>query len=149
MDTALLDRLVLQLNRIHPQILNDHEAQRFRNLAAATRGRLSGLLEHLQQEGDEACLGFYQALQLHAVDLYCTLPRRVSLRDHWVKTLAMSTETVEIHMLTGKMAEPKKSNTLTDQERSVLNHKGPWFYLSCFCLTVGRPALYYYGDGDI
>ncbi|XP_056442280.1 caspase recruitment domain-containing protein 19-like [Gadus chalcogrammus] len=103
MDTALLDRLVLQLNRIHPQILNDHEAQRFRNLAAATRGRLSGLLEHLQQEGDEACLGFYQALQLHAEDLYCTLPSRVSLRE---------------------MAEPKKTNTLTVQERSVLNHKG-------------------------
>uniref|UniRef100_A0A8C5B1U0 CARD domain-containing protein n=1 Tax=Gadus morhua TaxID=8049 RepID=A0A8C5B1U0_GADMO len=92
MDTALLDRL----------ILNDHEAQRFRNPAAATRGRLSGLLAHLQQEGDEACLGFYQALQLHAEDLYCTLPSRVSLR-------------------------------------------GPWFYLSCFCLTVGLTALYYYG----
>ncbi|XP_059911312.1 caspase recruitment domain-containing protein 19-like [Gadus macrocephalus] len=129
MDTALLDRLVLQLNRIHPQILNDHEAQRFRNLAAATRGRLSGLLEHLQQEGDEACLGFYQALQLHAEDLYCTLPSRVSLRGHWVKTLAMSTETVEILCFVPRL-------------RMMW---WPWFYLSCFCLTVGLTALYYYG----
>ena len=33
MDTDLVDRLVLQLNRIHPQILSDKEAHRVNHMA--------------------------------------------------------------------------------------------------------------------
>lgn len=72
MDTELLDRLVLQLNRIYPQILTDKEAQRFRDLGRARAERLSALLLHHQ---------FYRGLHLHAEELYRSLPPRVRHRD--------------------------------------------------------------------
>ncbi|XP_069579807.1 caspase recruitment domain-containing protein 19-like isoform X3 [Brachyistius frenatus] len=80
MDTELVDRLVLQLNRIYPQILEDKEAHRFRNLSVPTKVRLAELLEHLYGKGEEACHEFYHALHIHAEDIYFSLPTRVRKR---------------------------------------------------------------------
>uniref|UniRef100_A0A3B1JBM0 CARD domain-containing protein n=1 Tax=Astyanax mexicanus TaxID=7994 RepID=A0A3B1JBM0_ASTMX len=80
-DTELLDKLVLQLNRIYPQILTDREAQKFRNLSVPAVTRLAELLSYLQEKGEEACHEFYRALHLHNEDLYLSLPTRVSRRE--------------------------------------------------------------------
>ncbi|XP_046871167.1 caspase recruitment domain-containing protein 19-like isoform X2 [Hypomesus transpacificus] len=61
LDTELVDKLILQLNRIYPQILSDKEA---------TKGR-----------GEEACREFYRALHLHVEEVYYSLPTRLRLRD--------------------------------------------------------------------
>uniref|UniRef100_A0A3Q4N726 Caspase recruitment domain-containing protein 19 n=1 Tax=Neolamprologus brichardi TaxID=32507 RepID=A0A3Q4N726_NEOBR len=80
MDTELVDRLVLQLNRIYPQILSDKEAHRFRNLSVPTKVRLADLLKHLHRKGEEACHEFYRALHIHTEDIYSSLPSRVRKR---------------------------------------------------------------------
>uniref|UniRef100_A0A3Q3EL25 CARD domain-containing protein n=1 Tax=Labrus bergylta TaxID=56723 RepID=A0A3Q3EL25_9LABR len=80
MDTELVDRLVLQLNRIYPQILSDREARRFRNLSVPTEVRLPELLMHLYMKGEEACHEFYRGLHIHAEDVYTSLPTRVTQR---------------------------------------------------------------------
>uniref|UniRef100_A0A674NN78 CARD domain-containing protein n=1 Tax=Takifugu rubripes TaxID=31033 RepID=A0A674NN78_TAKRU len=80
MDTELVDKLVLQLNRTYPQILSDKEAHRFRNLSVATNVRLGELLKHLCGEGEEACEEFYRGLHLQAEDVYTSLPTRVLQR---------------------------------------------------------------------
>ncbi|KAG7244596.1 hypothetical protein INR49_029615 [Caranx melampygus] len=48
LDTELVDKLILQLNRIYPQILTDKEATRFRNLDVPTGVRVGELLINLQ-----------------------------------------------------------------------------------------------------
>ncbi|XP_022594908.1 caspase recruitment domain-containing protein 19-like isoform X3 [Seriola lalandi dorsalis] len=80
MDTELVDRLVLQLNRIYPQILIDKEAHKFRNLSIPTKVRLAELLKHLHWKGEEACHEFYRGLHIHAEDVYSSLPTRVRQR---------------------------------------------------------------------
>uniref|UniRef100_A0A3Q1IQ88 CARD domain-containing protein n=1 Tax=Anabas testudineus TaxID=64144 RepID=A0A3Q1IQ88_ANATE len=80
MDTELIDRLVLQLNRIYPQILSDKEAHRFRKLSVPTKVRLVELLKHLYVQGEEACHEFYRGLHIHAEDVYSSLPSRVKER---------------------------------------------------------------------
>ncbi|XP_051280218.1 caspase recruitment domain-containing protein 19-like isoform X2 [Dicentrarchus labrax] len=80
MDTELVDRLVLQLNRIYPQILSDKEAHRFRNLSVPTKVRLAELLKHLHAKGEEACHEFYRGLHILAEDIYSSLPTRVIQR---------------------------------------------------------------------
>ncbi|XP_029911168.1 caspase recruitment domain-containing protein 19-like isoform X3 [Myripristis murdjan] len=80
MDTDLVDKLVLQLNRIYPQILTDKEAHKFRNLSVPTKVRLAELLKHLQVKGEEACHEFYRGLHIHAEDIYFSLPTRVKRR---------------------------------------------------------------------
>ncbi|KAL4597382.1 caspase recruitment domain-containing protein 19 isoform X3 [Arapaima gigas] len=80
LDSDLVDKLVLQLNRIYPQILSDKEAQKFRNLGVPTSLRLTQLLAHLQAKGEEACYELYRALHIHAEDVYFSLPTRVSRR---------------------------------------------------------------------
>lgn len=108
MDAELVDRLVLQLNRIHPQVLSDKEAHRvaaartssscltvgcfvqgmnaapvspqFRNLSVPTEVRLAELLTHLQWEGEDACYEFYRGLHIHAEHVYLCLPSRVRQR---------------------------------------------------------------------
>ncbi|XP_073325812.1 caspase recruitment domain-containing protein 19-like [Pagrus major] len=80
MDTELVDRLVLQLNRIYPQILSDKEAHKFRNLSVPTKVRLAELLKHLHGKGEEACHEFYRGLHIHAEDVYSSLPTRVIQR---------------------------------------------------------------------
>ncbi|XP_033982524.1 caspase recruitment domain-containing protein 19-like isoform X4 [Trematomus bernacchii] len=77
MDTELMDRLVLQLNRIYPQILSDKEAHGFRKLSVPTKVRLAELLKHLHRKGEEACHEFYRGLHIHAEDVYSSLPTRV------------------------------------------------------------------------
>ncbi|XP_066553848.1 caspase recruitment domain-containing protein 19-like isoform X2 [Amia ocellicauda] len=76
LNTELVDKLVLQLNRIYPQILSDKEAHKFRNLKVPTGVRLAELLGHLTQKGEEACHELYRALQIHAEDVYLGLPSR-------------------------------------------------------------------------
>ncbi|XP_015235627.1 PREDICTED: bcl10-interacting CARD protein-like isoform X2 [Cyprinodon variegatus] len=80
MDTELVDRLVLQLNRIYPQILSDNEACKFRSLSVPTEVRLRELLMFLHGKGDEACFEFYRALHIHAEDIYFSLPTRTRKR---------------------------------------------------------------------
>uniref|UniRef100_A0A672YGF1 CARD domain-containing protein n=1 Tax=Sphaeramia orbicularis TaxID=375764 RepID=A0A672YGF1_9TELE len=77
MDTELVDRLVLQLNRTYPQILCDKEAHRFRNLRVPTKVRLADLLKDLYRKGEEACHEFYRGLHIHAEEVYSSLPSRV------------------------------------------------------------------------
>ncbi|XP_028818266.1 caspase recruitment domain-containing protein 19 isoform X3 [Denticeps clupeoides] len=77
LDTELVDKLILQLNRIYPQILTDKEASRFRDLDVPTCVRLAELLSHLQEKGEEACREFYRALHLHAEEVYFSLPTRL------------------------------------------------------------------------
>nr|XP_020466285.1 caspase recruitment domain-containing protein 19-like [Monopterus albus] len=71
MDTELVDRLVLQLNRIYPPILSDNEACRFSTCVSAVQ------LQHLHGKGDEACHEFYRGLHIHAEDIYSSLSTRV------------------------------------------------------------------------
>ncbi|XP_036390265.1 caspase recruitment domain-containing protein 19-like [Megalops cyprinoides] len=127
LDTELVDKLVLQLNRIYPQILNDKEAHKFRNLSVPTSIRFAELLAHLQVKGEEACHEFYRALHIHAEDVYFSLPTRVSRRE---------------------TTDPTGTNTADDlRERFVLNDRGPCFFLGCFSVAVGLALLYYCGEG--
>uniref|UniRef100_A0A3Q3KD80 CARD domain-containing protein n=1 Tax=Monopterus albus TaxID=43700 RepID=A0A3Q3KD80_MONAL len=71
MDTELVDRLVLQLNRIYPPILSDNEACRFSTCVSAVQ------LQHLHGKGDEACHEFYRGLHIHAEDIYSSLSTRL------------------------------------------------------------------------
>uniref|UniRef100_A0A3B3Z3I2 CARD domain-containing protein n=1 Tax=Poecilia mexicana TaxID=48701 RepID=A0A3B3Z3I2_9TELE len=80
MDTELVDSLVLQLNRIYPQILSDKEACKFRSLRVPTTERLRELLQHLREKGDDACYEFYRALHIQAEDVYFSLPTRIRER---------------------------------------------------------------------
>ncbi|KAM4609998.1 caspase recruitment domain-containing protein 19-like isoform 2-T2 [Polymixia lowei] len=135
MDTELVDRLVLQLNRIYPQILNDKEAHRFRNLSVPTKVRLEELLKHLQRKGEEACHEFYRGLHIHAEDVYFSLPTRVKRRE---------------------MAEPKWTNTVAARrERYALNNRecetlrgtGPFLHCSVAGLGSGaKDALISYTE---
>ncbi|XP_059189914.1 caspase recruitment domain-containing protein 19-like [Centropristis striata] len=128
MDTELVDRLVLQLNRIHPQILNDKEAHRFRILSVPTQVRLAELLKHLHWKGEEACHEFYRGLHIHAEDVYSSLPTRVIQKE---------------------LADSKWTNSVAiHPERNVLNDRGPMFFLSCFSFAFGVAMLYYYGEGE-
>ncbi|XP_071332750.1 caspase recruitment domain-containing protein 19-like isoform X3 [Trachinotus anak] len=128
MDTELVDRLVLQLNRIYPQILSDKEAHKFRNLSIPTKVRLAELLKHLHGKGEEACHEFYSGLHIHAEDVYSSLPTRVRQRE---------------------IADPKRTKNVTvHPERFVLNDRGPMFFLSCFSFVVAIAMLYYYGEGE-
>uniref|UniRef100_A0AAV2LWX5 Uncharacterized protein n=1 Tax=Knipowitschia caucasica TaxID=637954 RepID=A0AAV2LWX5_KNICA len=127
MDSALLDKLVLQLNRTYPQVLSDKEAHQFRNIRVVTRLRLAELLRSLHCKGEDACHEFYRGIQIHAEDMYCRLPSRVRCRE---------------------MEDPKGMNCKeVDCETNVLNNKGPIFFLSCFSLAACVAVLYYSGGG--
>nr|XP_033938530.1 caspase recruitment domain-containing protein 19 isoform X2 [Pseudochaenichthys georgianus] len=107
LDTELLDKIILQLNRIYPQILSDKEA---------TKGK-----------GDEACREFYRALHLHVEEVYYSLPTRLRLRD--------SLDPLTIARV--------------QQQRHVLNDRGPVFFLGCFSVAVGMALLYYYSETKV
>ncbi|XP_060930159.1 caspase recruitment domain-containing protein 19-like [Limanda limanda] len=128
MDTELVDTLVLQLNRIYPQILSDKEARRFRNLSVPTKVRFAELLKHLYGKGEDTCHEFYRGLHIHAEDVYSSLPSRVRQKE---------------------VADPKWTNgVVIHPERFVLNDRGPMFFLSCFSFVAGIAILFYYGDGE-
>ncbi|XP_066526311.1 caspase recruitment domain family, member 19 [Hoplias malabaricus] len=126
LDTELVDKLILQLNRIYPQILTDKEATRFRDLDVPTCVRLSELLTFLQGKGEDACREFYRALHLHVEEVYFSLPTRLSRRRDSV--------------------DPLLNPVVVPKNRYVLNDQGPLFFLSCFSAVVGAALLYYYGD---
>ncbi|XP_054473600.1 caspase recruitment domain family, member 19 isoform X2 [Anoplopoma fimbria] len=127
LDTELVDKVILQLNRIYPQILSDKEATKFRNLDVPTSVRLSELLAHLQGRGEEACREFYRALHLHVEEVYYSLPTRLRLRDSL-----------------DPLAYPRVC-----KQRYVLNDRGPVFFLGCFSVTVGMALLYYYSEAKV
>ncbi|XP_056885995.1 caspase recruitment domain family, member 19 isoform X2 [Takifugu flavidus] len=124
LDTELVDKLILQLNRIYPQILTDKEATKFRNLDVPTSVRMGELLTHLQGKGEEACKEFYRALHLHVEEVYYSLPTRLRLRD------------------------PLKYQQDCPQ-RYVLNDRGPVFFMGCFSIAVGMALLYYYSEDKL
>nr|ACI68861.1 Bcl10-interacting CARD protein [Salmo salar] len=128
LDTELVDKLILQLNRIYPQILTDKEATKFRDLDVPTCVRLAELLAHLQGKGEEACREFYRALHLHVEEVYFSLPTRLRLRD-----------SVDPFTITASPTQP----------RYVLNDRGPLFFLGCFGVAVGMALLYYYGEAKV
>ncbi|XP_072845753.1 caspase recruitment domain-containing protein 19 isoform X3 [Pogona vitticeps] len=72
----VVDKIILQLNRVYPQILSNKEAEKFRNPKASLHSRLSNLIAHLQKKGDKPCQEFYRALQINAEQLYNNLPSR-------------------------------------------------------------------------
>ncbi|XP_041639159.1 caspase recruitment domain family, member 19 [Cheilinus undulatus] len=127
LDTELVDKLILQLNRIYPQILTDKEATKFRNLDVPTSVRLGELLTHLQGKGEEACREFYRALHLHVEEVYYSLPTRLRLRDPLDPLIHPSVY----------------------QQKYVLNDRDPFFFLGCFGIAVGMALLYYYSEDKL
>ncbi|KAK9514869.1 hypothetical protein VZT92_025553 [Zoarces viviparus] len=128
MDTELVDRLVLQLNRIYPQILSDKEAHRFRDLSVPTEVRLAELLTYLRGTGEEACHEFYRGLHILAENVYASLPSR-----------AIRREVADLKWTDAAAIQP---------QRYVLNDRGSMFFLSCFSFALGVAMLYYYGEGE-
>ncbi|XP_029005443.1 caspase recruitment domain family, member 19 [Betta splendens] len=127
LDTELVDKLILQLNRIYPQILTDKEATKFRSLDVPRSVRLGELLKHLQGKGEEACREFYRALHLHVEEVYYSLPTRLRLRDYM-----------------DPLAYPH-----VYKQKYVLNDRGPLFFLGCFSFAVGIAILYYYSEAKV
>ncbi|CAK6973772.1 caspase recruitment domain family%2C member 19 [Scomber scombrus] len=127
LDTELVDKLILQLNRIYPQILSDKEATKFRNLDVPASVRVGELLAHLRGKGEEACKEFYRALHLHVEEVYYSLPTRLRLRDSL-----------------DPLAYPRVC-----QQRHVMNDRGPLFFLGCFSVAVGMTLLYYYSEAKL
>ncbi|KAM9361281.1 caspase recruitment domain-containing protein 19 [Symphorus nematophorus] len=127
LDTERVDKLILQLNRIYPQILTDKEATKFRNLDVPTSVRVGELLTHLQTKGEEACREFYRALHLHVEEVYYSLPTRLRLRD---------------------FSDPLAYRQVCPQ-KYVLNDRGPLFFLGCFSVAVGVALLYYYSEAKL
>ncbi|XP_053157861.1 caspase recruitment domain-containing protein 19 isoform X2 [Hemicordylus capensis] len=115
----LVDKIVLQLNRVYPQILTNKEAEKFRNPKASLHSRLSSLIAHLQKRGDKPCQEFYRALQINAEQLYINLPSRKSLK---------TSDSTGIN--------PEK-------EKCVLNDRGSTFFLACFGVAAGLAFFMY------
>ncbi|RXM99004.1 Bcl10-interacting CARD protein [Acipenser ruthenus] len=91
LSAQLVEKLVLQLNRIHPNVLSDKEAQKFRDVKVPTKTRLADLLSTLKEKGEEACHEFYRALHIHAEQLYISLPSRKRQRDTYCDQLEQDT----------------------------------------------------------
>ncbi|KAM5148948.1 caspase recruitment domain-containing protein 19 isoform 2-T2 [Mantella aurantiaca] len=121
----IVDRIILQLNRVYPQVLSNKEAEKFRSLKLSLRVRLGDLLQHLQRKGERECVEFYRALQNNADKVYASLPSRSSL------TIS---DPVEI---------------CPDQEKIILNDRGPVFFLACFSVAAGLAFLMYYNNPEI
>ncbi|KAI1234302.1 hypothetical protein IHE44_0003342 [Lamprotornis superbus] len=119
LNEQVVDKIVLQLNRVYPQILTNEEAEKFRNPKASLHTRLSGLLKHLQKKGDRHCQEFYRALQINAEQLFNDLPSRKILKT------------------------PDPTEIDTDKEQYMLNDRGPVFFLACFGVAAGL-ALFWY-----
>ncbi|XP_006018058.1 caspase recruitment domain-containing protein 19 isoform X3 [Alligator sinensis] len=109
----LVDKIILQLNRVYPQILTNKEAEKFRNPKTLLHTRLSDLIKHLQNKGDRHCQEFYRALQINAEQVYNDLPSRRIIK---------TTDSTGID---------------TDKEQYILNDRGPMFFLACFSVAAG------------
>uniref|UniRef100_A0A672TZA8 Caspase recruitment domain-containing protein 19 n=1 Tax=Strigops habroptila TaxID=2489341 RepID=A0A672TZA8_STRHB len=119
LNEQVVDKIILQLNRVYPQILTNAEAEKFRNPKASLHTRLSDLIKHLQKKGERHCQEFYRALQISAEQLYNDLPSRKVLK---------TTDSTEID---------------TGKEKYMLNDRGPVFFLACFSVAAGF-ALFWY-----
>ncbi|KAJ7397083.1 caspase recruitment domain family member 19 [Pitangus sulphuratus] len=119
LNEQVVDKIILQLNRVYPQILTNEEAEKFRNPRASLHTRLSDLLKHLQKKGDRHCQEFYRALQINAEQLFNDLPSRKILKT------------------------PDPTEIDTDKEQYMLNDRGPVFFLACFSVAAGL-ALFWY-----
>uniref|UniRef100_A0A8D0KM31 Caspase recruitment domain-containing protein 19 n=1 Tax=Salvator merianae TaxID=96440 RepID=A0A8D0KM31_SALMN len=115
----LVDKIILQLNRVYPQILTNKEAEKFRNPKASLHSRLSNLIAHLKKKGDKPCQEFYRALQINAEQLYNNLPSRRILK---------TSDSTGIN--------PEK-------EKFILNDRGPTFFIACFSLAAGFAFFVY------
>ncbi|XP_035193295.1 caspase recruitment domain-containing protein 19 isoform X4 [Oxyura jamaicensis] len=124
LNEQVVDKIILQLNRVYPQILTDTEAEKFRNPKASLHTRLSYLIKHLQKKGDRHCQEFYRALQINAEQLYNDLPSRKILK---------TTDSTEID---------------TDMEKCMLNDRGPVFFLACFSVAAGFALFWYCSHSD-
>ncbi|XP_068763200.1 caspase recruitment domain-containing protein 19 isoform X9 [Struthio camelus] len=147
LNEQVVDKIILQLNRVYPQILTDAEAEKFRNPKASLQTRLSALLKHLQKKGERHCQEFYRALQINAEQLYNDLPSRKVLK---------TTDSTEVD---------------TDKEKCMLNDRGkymptvsldgmafqikmqfilscPVFFLACFSVAAGFALFWYCWDSD-
>ncbi|KAM9182609.1 caspase recruitment domain-containing protein 19 isoform 1-T2 [Mergus octosetaceus] len=124
LNEQVVDKIILQLNRVYPQILTDAEAEKFRNPKASLHTRLSYLIKHLQKKGDRHCQEFYRALQINAEQLYNDLPSRKILK---------TTDSTEID---------------TDMEKCMLNDRGPVFFLTCFSVAAGFALFWYCSHSD-
>ncbi|NWR67932.1 CAR19 protein, partial [Bucorvus abyssinicus] len=119
LNEQVVDKIILQLNRVYPQILTNAEAEKFRNPKASLHTRLSDLIKHLQKKGERPCQEFYRALQINAEHLYNDLPSRKIL----------------------KTRDPTEVDS--DKEQYMLNDRGPVFFLACFSVVAGF-ALFWY-----
>uniref|UniRef100_A0A8D0E1V6 Caspase recruitment domain-containing protein 19 n=1 Tax=Salvator merianae TaxID=96440 RepID=A0A8D0E1V6_SALMN len=120
----LVDKIILQLNRVYPQILTNKEAEKFRNPKASLHSRLSNLIAHLKKKGDKPCQEFYRALQINAEQLYNNLPSRRILK---------TSDSTGIN--------PEK-------EKFILNDRGPTFFIACFSLAAGFAFFVYCFNSD-
>ncbi|XP_014807022.1 PREDICTED: bcl10-interacting CARD protein isoform X1 [Calidris pugnax] len=125
LNEQVVDKIILQLNRVYPQILTNAEAEKFRNPKASLHTRLSDLIKHLQKKGDRHCQEFYRALQINAEQLYNDLPSRKILK---------TTDSTEID---------------TDKEKYMLNDRGPVFFLTCFSVAAGFALFWYCWNSDM
>ncbi|XP_046956497.1 caspase recruitment domain-containing protein 19 isoform X2 [Lynx rufus] len=114
-----VDRIILQLNRYHPQILSNSDAEKFRNPKASLRVRLCDLLGHLQRSGERDCQEFYRALYIHAQPLHSRLPSRLALQNSDCTELDSGTVGRE------------------------LSDRGPVAFLACLGLAAGLALLVY------
>ncbi|XP_007901560.2 caspase recruitment domain-containing protein 19 [Callorhinchus milii] len=128
LDPNLVDKIVLHLYRIYPQILNETEAEKFRNLQTPLGTRISELLDHLPTKNNRACKEFYNALELNNAQVYASLPSRKSPEE--------STRTPAIYS-----DGPKR-------EKYVLNNRDPMFFLACFSVAAGLALFMYYCKED-
>nr|XP_033782172.1 caspase recruitment domain-containing protein 19 isoform X1 [Geotrypetes seraphini] len=119
LNEQLVDKITLQLNRVYPQILTNKEAEKFRNPKTPLQTRLTELLRHLQKKGDRDCQEFYRALQNNADQLYTTLPSCKKQK---------ASDSTEVH---------------NDQEKYILNDRGPVFFITCFSVAAGLALLMY------
>ncbi|XP_075688486.1 caspase recruitment domain-containing protein 19 isoform X2 [Rhinoderma darwinii] len=121
----IVDKIILQLNRVYPQVLSNKEAEKFRSLKTPLRTRLSDLVKHLQRKGERECQEFYRAVQNNADKVYATLPSRNNLN---------TSELLEIS---------------PHQEKMILNDNGPVFFLACFSVAAGLAFFMYYNNPEV
>ncbi|XP_072328610.1 caspase recruitment domain-containing protein 19-like isoform X2 [Scyliorhinus torazame] len=124
LNEKLVDKIVLHLYRIYPQILNDAEAEMFRNVNTPVCARISELLLHLQNKNSRACKEFYNALETNDAQIYRSLPSKYLARS------------VGVNMDT------------YNREKYLLNDRGPVFFLACFSVAAGLAFLLYYCKED-
>ncbi|XP_066472276.1 caspase recruitment domain-containing protein 19 isoform X2 [Tiliqua scincoides] len=124
----LVDKIILQLNRVYPQILTNKEAEKFRNPKASLHSRLSNLIDYLQKKGDRPCQEFYRALQINAEQLYNSLPSRKILK---------------IFCRTAKAETSDSTGINPEKEKCILNDRGPTFFLACFSVAAGLAIFMY------